>query len=249
LILVNACRTIKLFLNVWHYFIFRTLLETNKPYLMNTTRMPAVQSLVLFAHTIDTDAAMTRFVFDSWIEIVFADSASARMIIVSGMELRDSWSQLLKVRLKQSKRHCMLLNSFQLTSVSAFQCWVVILAYTICTLQCSAQYYITSYIGTLIVIQSIFIFGIAVNEPQSSSDTRKGRELSFRLVKFLRSETFYTVKRLLAADQKDMYNRHSSYTIPSECEEDELCFESGWDVMHNMMKGGLSLTSFLTYGW
>ncbi|ODN01337.1 putative ATP-dependent RNA helicase DHX34 [Orchesella cincta] len=166
----------------------RTLLETNKPYLMNTTRMPAVQSLILFAHTIDTDPAMTRFVFDSWMEVVFTDSASARMMLICGIELRDTWSQLLKVRLMQ------------------------------------------------------------IDEPQSSSDTRKGRELSFRLVKFLRSETFYTIKRLLAADQKDMYNKHTSYGIPSECDEDELRFESGWDVMHNMMKGGLSLTSFLTFG-
>lgn len=80
---------------------FRTLLETNKPYLMNTMRMPAAQTLFLFAHTIDTDAELTRFVFDSWLEVVFTDAASAILILVHALELRDLWSELLKSRLRQ----------------------------------------------------------------------------------------------------------------------------------------------------
>lgn len=96
--------------------IFRTLLETNKPYLMNTMRMPAAQTLLLFAHSIDTDPLMTRIVFDSWLEVVFTDSASARLLLVCAMELRDWWSELLRHRLKQSNtihacqffRHCVI---------------------------------------------------------------------------------------------------------------------------------------------
>lgn len=70
---------------------------------MNTFRIPAAQTLFLFAHTIDTDPGLTRFVFDSWLEVVFTDSASSRMILVTAMDIRDTWSALLKNRLSQSK--------------------------------------------------------------------------------------------------------------------------------------------------
>ena len=36
--------------------IYLSLLETNKPYLMTTLRMPALQTLLLFSHSIDTNA-------------------------------------------------------------------------------------------------------------------------------------------------------------------------------------------------
>jgi hypothetical protein len=75
-------------------------------------------------------------------------------------------------------------------------------------------------------------------------DAKKGRELGFGLVSFLRSETFYTIKRLLAADQKDLYDRHFNPFIPDVA----LNFELGWEMSPNARKGGVSLTSFWTYG-
>ena len=36
--------------------IYLSLLETNKPYLMTTLRMPALQTLLLFSHSIDANA-------------------------------------------------------------------------------------------------------------------------------------------------------------------------------------------------
>jgi hypothetical protein len=36
--------------------VYLSLLETNKPYLMTTMRMPALQTLLLFAHSIDTNS-------------------------------------------------------------------------------------------------------------------------------------------------------------------------------------------------
>lgn len=39
---------------------YLSLLETTKAYLMNTLRMPAAQTLLLFAHEIDTNATFSR---------------------------------------------------------------------------------------------------------------------------------------------------------------------------------------------
>lgn len=41
----------------------RCVLETNKPYLMNTMRVPALQTCTLFSNCIDSNANCTRFVF------------------------------------------------------------------------------------------------------------------------------------------------------------------------------------------
>jgi len=47
-----------------------------------------------------------------------------------------------------------------------------------------------------------------------------------------------------------MYNEYYSVVIPHACDDDvtELRFESDWDVMQNLRKGGLALASYLTYG-
>ncbi len=48
--------------------VYLSLLETNKPYVMNAMRMPALQTLLLFSHAIDTNSGISRLVFDSWLE-------------------------------------------------------------------------------------------------------------------------------------------------------------------------------------
>ena len=62
---------------------------------------------------------------------------------------------------------------------------------------------------------------------------------------FLRTEAFYTIKRLLAADQKDLYDRHFNPYVP----EADLSLDPEWNIGRNSMKGGVSLSSYLTYGW
>jgi len=69
---------------------------------MNCYRIPAVQALFLFCHSIDTDADFSRFVFDSWLEVEFADAAVARIMIVTATELRNTWNILLSQRLAES---------------------------------------------------------------------------------------------------------------------------------------------------
>lgn len=88
-----------------------------------------------------------------------------------------------------------------------------------------------------------FVGNLTEDELISAAEVRRGRELNSGLVSLLRSEAFYTIRRLLAADQKNMYNREF---LP---ELDDFYEETGMEVSHNIRKGGVSLTPYLTYGW
>jgi hypothetical protein len=70
--------------------------------------MPAIQTLLLFAHTVDTDANFSRIIFDTWLEVEFVDPSVARLMIITASELRDSWSQLITQRLSESM--CIILT-------------------------------------------------------------------------------------------------------------------------------------------
>jgi hypothetical protein len=86
---------------------------------------------------------------------------------------------------------------------------------------------------------------IFTEESISRTDVKKSRELNRGLIKFLRTETFYTIRRLLAADQKDMYDKAFVPHVPDE----EITYETNWKIKVNPFKGGINLTSYLTYGW
>ncbi|XP_034326251.2 probable ATP-dependent RNA helicase DHX34 [Magallana gigas] len=79
-----------------------SLLETNKPYLINTMRVPALQTVTMFSNSIDTDAACMRLVCDGWLEIRFVDEETASNTLSSLIQLRATWQNLLKLRLKDT---------------------------------------------------------------------------------------------------------------------------------------------------
>jgi len=85
----------------------------------------------------------------------------------------------------------------------------------------------------------------------SDADVKSARALTSDLVNFMRTQTPYTVKRLLAADQKDMYDRHTSTLVDEELDEEyleKLELETNWRVIRNSEKGGISVTSYFHYG-
>ncbi len=82
--------------------VYLSLLETNKPYVMNALRMPALQTLLLFAHSIDTNAAISRLVFDSWLELKFPDPEQAQNMLLKAGKLRSLWQRLLGARLAET---------------------------------------------------------------------------------------------------------------------------------------------------
>ena len=94
--------------------IYLSLLETNKPYLMNTIRMPALQTLLLFSKTIDTNLTFSRIVFDSWIEVRFPTEEQSQRALIGTAKLRSLWLNLLNYKLtdeEEKSEETLLLES------------------------------------------------------------------------------------------------------------------------------------------
>ncbi|KAK2846662.1 hypothetical protein Q5P01_009661 [Channa striata] len=82
---------------------FVTLLETNKPYLSNCVRVPALQALLLVANSVDSNADCTRLVVDGWLELELREPEEALKVLSKALTLRAEWERLLQVQLGQSK--------------------------------------------------------------------------------------------------------------------------------------------------
>ncbi|KAL6115782.1 dhx34 [Pungitius sinensis] len=81
---------------------FVTLLETNKPYLSNCVRVPALQALLLVANSVDSNADCTRLVVDGWLELELREPEQALKVFSTALTLRAEWERLLLVQLGQS---------------------------------------------------------------------------------------------------------------------------------------------------
>uniref|UniRef100_UPI0037E83A26 probable ATP-dependent RNA helicase DHX34 n=1 Tax=Semicossyphus pulcher TaxID=241346 RepID=UPI0037E83A26 len=81
---------------------FVTLLETNKPYLSNCVRVPALQALLLVANSVDSNADCTRLVVDGWLELELREPEEALKLLSTSLTLRAEWERLLLAQLGQS---------------------------------------------------------------------------------------------------------------------------------------------------
>ncbi|KAM7398965.1 hypothetical protein PAMP_018264 [Pampus punctatissimus] len=81
---------------------FVTLLETNKPYLSNCVRVPALQALLLVANSVDSNADCTRLVVDGWLELELRNPEEALKVLSTSLTLRAEWERLLLAQLGQS---------------------------------------------------------------------------------------------------------------------------------------------------
>ncbi|KAG8001841.1 putative ATP-dependent RNA helicase DHX34 [Nibea albiflora] len=81
---------------------FVTLLETNKPYLSNCVRVPALQALLLVANTVDSNADCTRLVVDGWLELELREPEEALKVLSTALTLRAEWERLLLTQLGHS---------------------------------------------------------------------------------------------------------------------------------------------------
>ncbi|RDD43533.1 putative ATP-dependent RNA helicase DHX34 [Trichoplax sp. H2] len=74
-----------------------SLLETTKPYFVNGIRLPALQTLLLFAKNIKTDRTCTRMIFDNWLEIgLYPDCRRCGKMLILLVQVRNMWNQLLQ---------------------------------------------------------------------------------------------------------------------------------------------------------
>ncbi|KAM7412694.1 hypothetical protein PAMA_020192 [Pampus argenteus] len=81
---------------------FVTLLETNKPYLSNCVRVPALQALLLVANSVDSNADCTRLVVDGWLDLELKNPEEALKVLSNALTLRAEWERLLLAQLGQS---------------------------------------------------------------------------------------------------------------------------------------------------
>ena len=79
--------------------VYLSLLETIKPYMMESLRMPALPALLLFSHTLDCSADFGVIVCDAWLELRFVAATDAQDQVVAAVRLRRWWQQLLDMKL------------------------------------------------------------------------------------------------------------------------------------------------------
>ncbi|KAM9801429.1 putative ATP-dependent RNA helicase DHX34 [Neosynchiropus ocellatus] len=80
---------------------FVTLLETNKPYLSNCVRVPALQALLLVSNSVDSNADCSRLVVDGWLELELLNPEEALRVLSTALTLRAEWERLLLAQLEQ----------------------------------------------------------------------------------------------------------------------------------------------------
>jgi len=80
---------------------YQSLLETQKPYLVNVVRVPALQASLLFSKKIDTNLDMTKMVIDDWLLLTFLDNKEAERALILANWLRLAWEYTINVKLEK----------------------------------------------------------------------------------------------------------------------------------------------------
>lgn len=95
---------------------YLSLLETTKPFLVTTMRMPAAQTLLLFCQSIDTNSDFSKLVCDSWLQLEFPLPEAAMLLLLKAAVMRSKWERLLSLRLEATAPN---INSKEKSSAAA----------------------------------------------------------------------------------------------------------------------------------
>ncbi|KAJ3652749.1 hypothetical protein Zmor_018686 [Zophobas morio] len=79
--------------------VYQAILETKKVYLVNTMRMPALQTLMLFGKTIGCNTTLTKFVFDDFLLIDVPYYGQGKALVMRALKLRSKWKRELESKL------------------------------------------------------------------------------------------------------------------------------------------------------
>ena len=82
--------------------VYISLLETTKPYLTSSIRVPILPIILLFSHSLETNASISRIISDSWLEIRFADPEQGQNELLKAVMLRKQWLKLLNLKLEMA---------------------------------------------------------------------------------------------------------------------------------------------------
>ncbi|KAF6778768.1 hypothetical protein AHF37_01896 [Paragonimus kellicotti] len=90
----------------WNHqlLMYLDVMETTKPFLVNTLRVPVLPTLLLYAREVDTNANASRIVFDAWLEVRLADVEAAQRALATSVWLRATMEQLMELRLTECSR-------------------------------------------------------------------------------------------------------------------------------------------------
>lgn len=78
---------------------YLNLLETNKIYLTNMIRMPALQSFVFFAKNVDVSFDCTRIICDNWVLFEILNGRQADVFLTELIRLRKVWNKWINSKL------------------------------------------------------------------------------------------------------------------------------------------------------
>ncbi len=70
---------------------------------MGSMRTPALQTLLLYSSSLDTNTDCSRIVCDSWLEIKFCESQSGEESLSHAVQLRSTWQALIEAKLQGNK--------------------------------------------------------------------------------------------------------------------------------------------------
>lgn len=76
--------------------IYQTLLETKKTFLVNVMRMPALQTMLLFACNVCVNRTLTAFVFDDFLLIHCPFYGQGKVVLMKALRLRKTWDTKLE---------------------------------------------------------------------------------------------------------------------------------------------------------
>ncbi|XP_066148690.1 probable ATP-dependent RNA helicase DHX34 [Euwallacea fornicatus] len=79
--------------------VFQSILETKKVYLVNTMRMPCIQTLFLFAKSIVTNNTLTKFVVDDFLSLDVPYIIQGKNVLFRALTLRKKWLKKLDFKL------------------------------------------------------------------------------------------------------------------------------------------------------
>ncbi|KAJ1557203.1 DEAH (Asp-Glu-Ala-His) box polypeptide 34 [Nowakowskiella sp. JEL0078] len=79
---------------------FVELMETNKPYLMNVLRVPALPGCLLFARSIDLTPDLQHVLVDGWLHLHFRNPKKSSDILVLANWLRCGWELVVDCKLR-----------------------------------------------------------------------------------------------------------------------------------------------------